>query len=78
MIQRRLKFDVIWMDPPYKKDVYTTILKEISNHQLLNNSGIIVCEHAKENILPEKVESLEKIRTEHYGTISISLYHYSN
>lgn len=78
IIERQLKFEVIWMDPPYKKDVYTTILTKISNHQLLDNTGIIVCEHAKENILPDQIESLVKTRTVHYGTISISLYQYTD
>lgn len=78
IIQRDLTFEVIWMDPPYKKDVYTTILQKISTHQLLSDTGIIVCEHAKESPLPDKVERLDKIRTEHYGTISISLFKYSD
>ena len=48
IIQRKLNFRVVWIDPPYKKEVYTTILQEISKHRLLDQSGIIVCEHGKE------------------------------
>lgn len=78
IIQRKLAFRVIWLDPPYKKDVYISILTEISKHQLLENDGIVVCEHAKDRNLPNVVERLEKIRQEQYGTICVSLYRWKN
>ncbi|MCU9612221.1 16S rRNA (guanine(966)-N(2))-methyltransferase RsmD [Caldibacillus lycopersici] len=74
VINRSLIFRVIWLDPPYKNEVYTTILREIDKHQLLENHGVIVCEHAKEVDLPNQVGEFVKWKYEVYGTIAISIY----
>lgn len=74
IIRRGLSFRVIWIDPPYKKHVYETILQEISENHLLTDDGVVVCEHEKEYELPAQVGQFVKMRVEHYGTISISFY----
>lgn len=74
LAQRQFKFRIIWLDPPYKKDVYTYILAEIHKSDLLDKNGVVICEHAKEKELPNIVEDLMRIRQENYGTINISLY----
>lgn len=38
------KFDIIFLDPPYKMDVVNKIIKFIADNDLLNYNGIIVCE----------------------------------
>ncbi len=43
-----LKFDIIFMDPPYYSDFIEIILDEIKNLGILNNKGIIVVEQAKD------------------------------
>ncbi len=42
----KLKFDLILLDPPYKSGLYETILSKIYEKQLLNQGGVIVCEHS--------------------------------
>jgi len=39
-----LKFDVIFLDPPYQSNCVEESIKLISEYKLLNNDGIIVCE----------------------------------
>ncbi len=41
------KFDIILLDPPYMSGVYEDALSLISQHNLLADDGIIVCEHEK-------------------------------
>ena len=45
------KFDIIFLDPPYKTNYIEEAIKLISDHDLLNNNGLIICES----------DSLEKI-----------------
>ena len=43
------KYDLIILDPPYKSGIYEKVLQKIFEKQILNEEGIIVCEHAKED-----------------------------
>lgn len=45
------KFDIIFLDPPYKTNYIEEAIKLISDNDLLNNNGLIICES----------DSLEKI-----------------
>lgn len=42
----KVSFDIILLDPPYKSGLYEKILKKIYEQKILNEGGIIVCEHA--------------------------------
>lgn len=44
------KFDLIILDPPYKSGLYEKVLAKIFENKLLADGGIIVCEHAQEDI----------------------------
>ena len=72
--RRGLQFRVVWLDPPYKNHVYVKVLEHISANRLLAEDGVIVCEHATEVKLPDTVQNLEKVKTEQYGSITISIY----
>ena len=41
------KFDLILIDPPYKRDNFGEIVNLILQHEILNKSGVIVIEHDK-------------------------------
>lgn len=43
------KFDLIILDPPYKSGLYEKVLKIIYEKQMLEEDGIVVCEHANED-----------------------------
>lgn len=77
IIQRNLSFRVIWLDPPYNQDVYINILEKISEHGLLDPDGVVVCEHALEDKLPDTVQSLERKKHDRYGTVTISIYQHA-
>ena len=64
------KFDIIFLDPPYREKNLEIILLEIKNSELLNKNGIIVLHrHKKENdffppdfkIIEEKIYGISKI-----------------
>ena len=58
LIKRELFFDLIMLDPPYKKQKLIELLEEISKARILNDKGYIVCEHSHDVILPDQVGDL--------------------
>ena len=73
--KRELSFDLIFLDPPYSKISYTDLLEVIRKEELLNQDGIIYCEHDLHDVLPEKAPGLNLIKRVKYGgTIGVTIY----
>ncbi len=68
------KFDVVFMDPPYYKNLFIECLETIEESNILSEDGIIVVEHDTKEILPDEVKNLEKYRTKKYGNTTITFY----
>ena len=66
-----IKFDIIFLDPPYKLNLINDCLERINNYSLLNKDGIIDCEYEKENI---NTEYLDLIKEKKYGSKNIKIY----
>ena len=58
----KTKFDIIFMDPPYKEKKLSIILDNIIENDILNNNGIIIIHRHKKEIdqFPEKFNIIEK------------------
>lgn len=74
IIKRELRFDYIFLDPPYAKQQLKETLEMIDKHQLLKDEGVIVCEHSSDVQIPAQIEGLVRIKQETYGIITISIY----
>ena len=70
----REKFDIILLDPPYAEKMLETALHKISEIDILNEGGIIVCERAREKELPATVGDLIRSRDYLYGKTAVNLY----
>ena len=68
------KFDVIFMDPPYYKDMFINALEKIDNADLLDEDGIIVIEHDSKDDFPENIGRLEKSKSKKYGNTTLTFY----
>ncbi len=64
------KFDVIFLDPPYKDKKINTLFENIKNYKILNKNGIIIIHrHKKEkdifptgfSVVEEKIYGISKI-----------------
>ena len=68
--KKKLKFDYIFLDPPYNTNCGEESLGIISKYNLLNN-GIIVYEHLTDKafLLPKNFEIFDQKK---YGTITVS------
>ena len=53
---RNIKFDLIFLDPPYKEKIINDILFNIENNNLLNKNGLVICELIKkEDYISDKL-----------------------
>jgi len=69
--KRDIKFDYIFLDPPYKKELINRSLEKIEAFDLLNVNGTIICEFDKsEKIDTGKFEVLKKYE---YGLTHVIL-----
>ena len=60
-----IKFDIIFVDPPYKYEIAEKIINKVIEHNLLNENGIIVLEFEKDK-LKEKYKNLTLIKNKKY------------
>lgn len=66
-----IRFDIIFLDPPYKLNLINDCLKKIYDFNLLSNNGIIVCEYETENVITDK---FDLIKEKKYGSKNIKIY----
>ena len=67
-----IKFDLIFVDPPYDYNVYEKILEKVSTLDLLNDDGLIVLEHHNLK-LKEKYNNLVLYKEKNYGNKSVNI-----
>lgn len=66
-----IKFDLIFLDPPYKLNLISNILKFICDSNLLNDHGLVICEYENEDLV---FEGLELIKSRRYGSKKVNIY----
>jgi 16S rRNA (guanine966-N2)-methyltransferase len=74
LIKRKMRFDYIFLDPPYKKQQLISLMQKISENKLINNYGYIICEHGHDVELPETAGEFSQYKHEKYGVIAITIY----
>ncbi len=68
------KFDLVFVDPPYRAGLYNDVLGSLFAFDILNDGGIIIVESMRGESMPEAVFPYEKRKTRHYGKISLTIY----
>ncbi len=71
-----IKFDIVFLDPPYEFNVYSKITNYIVDNNLINDEGIIVCEYSTD--INCSFNKLKLLKTRDYGNKKIDIYVYSN
>ncbi|MDX5475318.1 MAG: 16S rRNA (guanine(966)-N(2))-methyltransferase RsmD [Bacillaceae bacterium] len=69
-----IRFDLILLDPPYKRHQLELLIETIDKYELLKHDGIIMAEHSSEVGLPDNIGKLHITKKETYGTTVISVY----
>lgn len=67
-------FDIIFMDPPYKENLTTAVLEKISKFDILNDDGIIICEHSRYEVLDNSIGKFVKYDEREYNRKVISFF----
>lgn len=65
-------FDIVFLDPPYKKGLLLPALKAVL--PLMSDYGIIICEYPPEIEIPEEIGGFVITKTYRYGKINVSVY----
>ncbi len=68
------KFDVIFMDPPYYKNMFEDALKGVDDKSLLKEDGVIIVEHDTKDKFPDNIGKLYKSRDKKYGNTTVTFY----
>jgi len=67
-------FDLIFLDPPYGKDLITPLLEKISFAGILSSGSRVVAELFKTENLPHHIGILGLADTRRYGDTKINIY----
>ena len=69
----KIRFDLIFIDPPYKNKIIKNILNYISDNSLLNKNGQVICEYQDEELL-NNYGNLVMIRRKRYNDKQINIF----
>jgi 16S rRNA (guanine966-N2)-methyltransferase len=69
-----MRFDVVYLDPPYESDIYLPLLQSLAAGPLLADGGVVVAEHFHKRSLPETIGALTRTREKRVGDHCLSFY----
>jgi 16S rRNA (guanine966-N2)-methyltransferase len=72
--QRGLRFDLVFVDPPYASDEATRALEALDRAQALTEEGVVVVEHAARRPLASPVGGLSCVDARRYGDTAVSFF----
>lgn len=67
-------FDVVFLDPPYVKDLAKKALKTLEAYVILQPNSRLIIEHDAHEILPEGEGRIHLFRRKNYGGKVLSIY----
>jgi len=70
--QKEQCFDIVFMDPPYLKNFIQETLQLLVENDIIKKDGIVIMEHHRDELVPERIGRFEKVRCEEYGETCIS------
>ena len=71
----REKFNIVFLDPPYRKYILSDVLVKIPH--ILEDNAIIICEHETEYNVPTESSNFTVLKEHKYGSISTTSLEYN-
>lgn len=71
------RFDVIFLDPPYYRELTKKTLHAIGEYDILAAEGIVIAQHFKKENLPDNLGVLSLFRQKKYGDTLLSFYRHA-
>ena len=75
--KKRVKFDLVYLDPPYKSDFAINSLEKLNEFDLLNDGATIVVEHEFQNDLQNLNKCYIIKKSKKYGIAFVDVLKYS-
>lgn len=69
--QHARRFDIIFLDPPWKLGVSSQVSDAL--HTIVPSNGLLICEHPTEEPSPDFF-AFQCVRDKHYGDTAVSFY----
>jgi len=69
-----VKFDIVFMDPPYYKDMAKKCLINIDAYDIVSRTGLVLAEHFKKDALDAQLKGLFFVDERRYGDTIITIY----
>lgn len=69
-----LRFDLVYLDPPYEEDLYEPVLRLLEKSVLLHTKTILAAETDYRKVLPDKFGTMELCKQNRYGDTKIWYY----
>ena len=70
---KNIKFDLIFLDPPYENLIINDIINFIDDNNLLNDNGLIICELTSNNLL-DNYHNIKLWKNKKYGDKEVLIY----
>lgn len=67
------RFDVVFVDPPYAKNMYAEVLRLLIQYDCVAEGGIVVCEHSRGDEMP-CAKGLEIFDVRNVGSVAFTFY----
>jgi 16S rRNA (guanine966-N2)-methyltransferase len=74
--KKDLAFDIIFIDPPYCKEMIPEALKVIEENEILNKEGIIVTKIDSIEEIYEGYKQIQLTKSKKYGNTTVCFYKY--
>ncbi|WP_297820372.1 16S rRNA (guanine(966)-N(2))-methyltransferase RsmD [uncultured Lactobacillus sp.] len=70
---KNVKFDLVFLDPPYAKEKIVKVMETLLKYNLLNEKALVVAETDEHTDLPE-VQGFTLIKDHHLGRTKVKVY----
>lgn len=70
----QMKFDIIFLDPPYRMNIMGELIEFITSNNLLNDNGVIVCQYVRGNYSPVESDMLSLRKNYTYASSEVCIY----
>ncbi|MBN2574421.1 MAG: 16S rRNA (guanine(966)-N(2))-methyltransferase RsmD [Deltaproteobacteria bacterium] len=72
--EKSQRFSCVFLDPPYAAGEVEPVLALLSDGRVLDNGAVVIVEHDRRHLPPERVGALQLVDRRSYGDTGLSFY----
>jgi len=74
LVKKGDRFDIVFMDPPYYRDMAKNTLIKIGACDILSKRGFVVAEHSSKDTIAYNIGTLSMFKRSQYGDTVVSFF----